>query len=89
MEMQISISHPLVALTGQKTGASCGFVITSSYCRRPAHSPNTLHTRPVNASRDKLVVGGHLVYSAYFEGGMGYRIDKTRGVATGDEAETL
>lgn len=45
--------------------------------------------RPVNASRDRVMVGGHAVYSAYFEGGMGYRIDQTHGVATGDQAETL
>merc|ERR1719247_10907 len=35
------------------------------------------------------MVGGHAVYSAYLEGGMGYRNDKTSGIATGDEAETL
>jgi hypothetical protein len=43
----------------------------------------------VNASADRLTVGGHAVYSAYFEGGMGYRIDNTTGVATGNEAETM
>ena len=34
---------------------------------------------PCNATRDKLTIGGHPVYSAYFEGGMGYRIDNTSG----------
>ena len=29
------------------------------------------------------------MYSAYFEGGMGYRIDNTTGIAKGDEAETI
>eukprot|EP00041_Stephanoeca_diplocostata_P014509 m.266710 g.266710 ORF g.266710 m.266710 type:complete len:341 (-) comp19721_c0_seq1:247-1269(-) len=43
----------------------------------------------VNASRDPLTVGGHDVYSAYFEGGMGYRIQKTSGVAVGDEPESM
>ena len=45
--------------------------------------------RPVNASREKLSVGGHPVYAAYFEGDMGYRIDVTDGVAKGDEPESL
>ena len=44
---------------------------------------------PVNATKERLVVGGHTVYAAYFEGGMGYRIDNTSGVAKGDEAETI
>lgn len=42
-----------------------------------------------NAKKDKLMVGGHPVYSAYFEGGMGYRIDKTKNIAIHDEAETM
>eukprot|EP01084_Bolivina_argentea_P020420 37970_1 len=45
--------------------------------------------QPVNASRQLLTVGGNQVYSAYFEGGMGYRIDKTIGVATGNDPETI
>jgi len=44
---------------------------------------------PVNASKEKLTLSGNPVYGAYFEGGMGYRIDKTSGVATGDEPEVL
>lgn len=43
----------------------------------------------VNATREKLLVGGHSVYGAYFEGGMGYRREKTNGVATGDEPESM
>lgn len=47
--------------------------------------------RPVNATRGPLTLGGgqHAVYGAVFEGGMGYRLDETSGVATGDEPETL
>jgi hypothetical protein len=45
--------------------------------------------RPVNATREKLLVGGHPVYGAYFEGGMGYRNDDTAGVAVGDEAQSM
>jgi hypothetical protein len=37
---------------------------------------------PCNATREKLSVGGHPVYGAYFEGGMGYRIDKGNGIAS-------
>ena len=44
---------------------------------------------PVNATAERLSVGGHPVYSAYFEGGMGYRNDTTSGVAVGDEAQTM
>ena len=44
---------------------------------------------PANATADPLTVGGHAVYSAYFEGGMGYRRDKTTGIAKDDEAETV
>ena len=46
-------------------------------------------SKQVNATKDKLTVGGHSVYSAYFEGEMGYRNDKTTGIATGDEAESI
>ena len=44
---------------------------------------------PVNASRDALVVGGERVYSAFFEGGMGYRNDQTRNMPVGDEPQTI
>eukprot|EP00927_Polykrikos_kofoidii_P051659 TRINITY_DN45448_c0_g1_i1.p1 TRINITY_DN45448_c0_g1~~TRINITY_DN45448_c0_g1_i1.p1 ORF type:complete len:388 (+),score=57.02 TRINITY_DN45448_c0_g1_i1:61-1164(+) len=44
---------------------------------------------PVNASRLHLVVGGHRVYGAYFDGGKGYRNEHTSGVATGDEPESM
>eukprot|EP00164_Ancoracysta_twista_P008276 GFYU01011914.1.p1 GENE.GFYU01011914.1~~GFYU01011914.1.p1 ORF type:complete len:410 (-),score=82.71 GFYU01011914.1:12-1241(-) len=43
----------------------------------------------VNASKHKLSVGGHVVYGAYFEPGMGYRRDETSGVATGDEPQSM
>jgi len=50
-----------------------------------AHDPD----KGVNATREKLTVGGHPVYGAYFEKGMGYRIEKTSGIATGDEPESM
>lgn len=45
--------------------------------------------QPVQASRYPVTVGGHKVYAAYFEGGMGYRRDTTSNVATGNEPETI
>ena len=48
-----------------------------------------IRDKPCNATRDRLTVGGHPVYAAYFEGGMGYRADNTSGVAVHDEAETM
>lgn len=44
---------------------------------------------PTNATKDRLTVGGRVVYSAYFEGGMGYRNDTTSGIAVNDEPETI
>jgi hypothetical protein len=45
--------------------------------------------KPVNANKLKLTVGGHAVYGAYFEGGMGYRNNKTTGIATGESPESM
>jgi len=45
--------------------------------------------RPVNATRWKINLGGRSVYGAYFEGGQGYRIDISNGVARGNDPETL
>ena len=44
---------------------------------------------PVNATRHRLTVGGNVAYAAYFETRQGYRIDKTNGIAVGNEPETL
>jgi len=51
------------------------------YCHRPMS--------PVNATKEQISIGGHTVYGAYFEGNMGYRNDKTSGVATGEGEETM
>ena len=45
--------------------------------------------REVAADRYKLTVGGHTVYGAYFDKGMGYRNDKTAGIATGDQPQSM
>jgi len=45
--------------------------------------------KEVNAGRSKVNVGGYPVYAAFFEGGMGYRNNKTSGIATGDQPESM
>lgn len=40
-----------------------------------------------NAAALKLKVGGHSVYAVYIAPGMGYRNNKTTGIATGNEAQ--
>lgn len=47
------------------------------------------HDSGVDATAEKITVGGHPVYAAHFKPGNGYRNDKTSGVAKGDEAETM
>ena len=42
-----------------------------------------------NASADPLFIDGRQVYSAYFEGGMGFRTNTTTGIPINDEPETL
>jgi non-reducing end alpha-L-arabinofuranosidase len=42
-----------------------------------------------NATALTLKVGGHAVYAVYVNAGVGYRNDKTSGVATGDQPEGL
>jgi hypothetical protein len=55
----------------------------------PAGGAHREEDRPCNATRAKLTIGGHPVYAAFFEGGMGYRVDETSGVAIHDQAETM
>ena len=55
----------------------------------PQHVGRNGTDMPVNATKDRLHVGGAPVYSAYFEPGMGYRNDATNGVPVGDEAQTI
>lgn len=43
----------------------------------------------VNASAQPVVVGGHHVYGARFDPGMGYRNDHAVGLAVGEEPETM
>jgi len=45
--------------------------------------------RGSNATRGKLMLGGRTVYGVYIEPGMGYRNDRTNGIAIHDEAQTM
>lgn len=78
-----------------------------NHLERVIVSPNNSHgwpTRGIDAMRDYLSVGGHGVYSAYFEGGqdnipgtnsgtMGFRSNRINGnasgVAVGEEPESI
>ena len=40
----------------------------------------------VIANKSRVLIGGHPVYGAYFEGGMGYRNNNASGTATGDKS---
>ena len=57
--------------------------------RRPGQF-GRLH-EPVDASRHKIHVGNNntQVYGMYFDPGMGYKNNRTRNIATGDETETM
>jgi hypothetical protein len=55
----------------------------------PGGGANKTADKPVVASKLKLTVGGHAVYGAYFEGGMGYRNNKTTGIAKGQDPESM
>jgi non-reducing end alpha-L-arabinofuranosidase len=78
------------------TGTTCTISILYDQSGKGNHltsAPGGGHVKTadkeVTASKLKLSVGGHTVYGAYFEGGMGYRNNKTSGVATGDQPESM
>ena len=54
----------------------------------PAGGAKRTGDLPVNATRHPITVSGQKVYAAYFESGMGYRIDDTSGMATGNDPQT-
>uniref|UniRef100_A0A7S0HDZ0 Alpha-L-arabinofuranosidase B catalytic domain-containing protein n=1 Tax=Phaeocystis antarctica TaxID=33657 RepID=A0A7S0HDZ0_9EUKA len=99
MDVKVLTQGGYVDAKAQDTfcGASA-CVISSIYDQSPMGNhlaiapPGGAHEKrdaPVNATADPLTIGGHRAYSAYFEGGMGYRRDRTSGIAKGDEAETV
>jgi hypothetical protein len=60
--------------------------ISAFTARRGRHFPVDYG---VNASAQPVVVGGHKVYGARFDEGMGYRNDHTTGLAVGEEPESI
>ena len=54
----------------------------------PAGGAKTTPDNEANATALKLTVSGHSVYGVHIPAGIGYRNDKTAGIATGDAPET-
>jgi hypothetical protein len=54
----------------------------------PAGGAKNSPDNPADAAALKLTVGGHTVYGVHIPAGVGYRVDTTSGIATGDEPET-
>lgn len=62
----------------------------------PSNNTHGWPTAGINAMREEITVGGHPVFSAYFEGGqntwsgtMGFRCPNSTGVAVGDQPESM
>jgi hypothetical protein len=53
----------------------------------PAGGAKNTPDKEASATALALTVGGHRVYAVYVDTGVGYRIDKTSGIATGDQPE--
>ena len=77
-------------------GTSC--IVSSIYDQTARHNDLTISPPggawkhpglPVNATRYPTKIAGAAAYAAFFETKQGYRIEKTSGVATGNEEETL
>ena len=45
--------------------------------------------READANALKISAGGHTVYAVHIPAGVGYRVDKTKGVVTGDDPEVM
>jgi hypothetical protein len=72
-------------------------VITVLFDQSPRHNDLRVEGPGGNGNQDvgvpagklRITVGGHEAYGMYFEGGMGYRDNRTRGVATGARPESM
>jgi hypothetical protein len=56
---------------------------------QPDQPPRWEPATPVDAMKHPIMLNGTRVYGAWFEMGDGYRIDKTRGIAKGNEEESM
>lgn len=57
--------------------------------KAPAGGAKKTPDNEADATALKLAVGGHTVYGVHIPAGVGYRIDKTSGIATADQPETM
>jgi len=57
--------------------------------KAPAGGAKKSGDNEASATALKLTVGGHAVYGVHIPAGVGYRIDKTSGIATGDKPESM
>ena len=66
-------------------------VISNVYDQSPNGNHLGQRHQLVNASRHRILVGGGeaAVYGMWFDPGYGYHVDKTKGVATGNEEESI
>ncbi len=76
-------------------GARC--IVTRIYDQSPMRNDLTIEGRGSNGAADvgahaaalPVIVGGHRAYGLFIEAGMGYRNDRTRGVARAGQPETM
>jgi non-reducing end alpha-L-arabinofuranosidase len=57
--------------------------------KAPAGGAKNTPDNEASATALKLTVGGHTVYAVHIPAGVGYRNDKTSGIATGDQPESM
>jgi len=57
--------------------------------KAPAGGAKKSPDNEADANALKLTVGGHTVYGVHIPAGVGYRIDKTSGIATSDQPESM
>jgi hypothetical protein len=65
-------------------------VISNVFDQSPMGNHLGQRHKLVNASRHPIIVNGSVrVYGMWFDPGYGYHVDKTRGIATGNEPESI
>jgi hypothetical protein len=77
------------------TGTTCTITIIydqssnkNNLTQAPLGQRNTTPPKEADATALQFTISGHTVYGVHIPVGYGYRIDKTTGVATGDDPET-
>ena len=93
-QMTIGVLEPGGFADQAKHDAFCGpkkdCVVLSVLDQSPMKNHLTQRHGLINASRHPIVVGdGTGVYGMWFDPGYGYHVDDTRGIAQGNEAESI